>query len=126
MFFGVNEKGLIVLVGLDVLISELGSLNGVDSVFEDGVYGVAQFFEDGCQGDPFVFNSGLKLFLVDAKWADDEFSSEVWFVFRMNDEDVLYRVDGYYDSYDGITWGEVPYVVVEERVVSSRYVRFVG
>ncbi len=63
-------------------------------------------------------NGDYKLTVVDAFTGREGGPEETWIVFYINDaQDVLYRYQGYYSSYDGTSW-EGPIEFVEARPVT--------
>lgn len=77
-----------------------------------------QEFASSLEPDDVLTNGDYKLTVVDAFTGREGGPEETWIVFYIDDADnVLYRYNGYYSSYDGTFW-EGPIEFVEARPVT--------
>lgn len=80
-----------------------------------GVYELIDNFEYGDTAPIVKFPSG-ELELVDMQLGEEGGPENVWVVFRF--EDKLYRINGYYNSWNGTDWNShVEEVQAKEKVI---------
>ena len=85
---------------------------------DDRYAGGAQHFGDALnwanQNAP-VDIDGVNFYVVDGKFGEEGGGENIWIVFHVEGQDTLYRITGFYSSYDGSEWGAEGIEEVEAR-----------
>lgn len=98
-----------------------GSSNGWNS--RGGREKFGRYLQDAEGHDEGLEIEGVKFFVIDGKFPAESGGENIWIIFHVEGENTLYRIQGYYTSYDGAGWESaiVEEVEARPRVINDYY-----
>lgn len=73
---------------------------------EDGEFGELRDIIEKLEyeNEPVILPGLGEMKIIDAKWGAEGGGDEIWFIFTVGDDPQTWRLDGWYNSYDGEYW----------------------